>query len=148
MTKPDPNRPFEKAAAKDISKEQLAHEYEPALQRRAEAPASLPTQWKDGHTGESAPGNPVLIASPDAEEIQAFSSPRANVCGNCRFFDLENGRKEIVRQRFGEKLVLEFEWKLRHLGADVDAIGLCGQSGGETAVSFVSKSCDQFRPKR
>jgi hypothetical protein len=148
MTKPDPNLPFEKAAAKDISEEQLAHEYESALQRRAEAPASLPTQWKDGHTGESAPGNPVQIVSPDAEEIAVFSNPRANVCGNCKFFDLQAGRKEIVRQRFGEKLVREFEWKLRHLGASPDAIGLCGQSGGETAVSYVSKSCDQFRPNK
>lgn len=141
----DPNKPFEKAEQQGASKEQLAHEYGPALDQAAAA-ATLPTEWRDGHSGSRAPGKRIQIVTQD--EVAVFGNPRANVCGNCKFFDLESGRKEIVRQRFGEKLVKEYEWQLKHLGADVDAIGLCGASGGETAVSFVSKSCDQFRPRR
>lgn len=107
----------------------------------------LPSQWKDGRSGTSVAGKPVQVHAPSPEDIHAFGSPRAQTCGQCRYFDLENGRKEIVHQRFGEKLVKEMEWKLKHLGADVDAIGLCGASGGEMAVTFVSGACDQFRPR-
>ena len=144
----DEKTAFEHAEQTGPSKEQLAHEYGPALDHQGLEPASLPSVWKDGVTGQETRGRPLHVLQPDEEEVRAFSNPRANVCGACKYFDLENGRKEIVRQRFGEKLVREFEWKLRHLGASPDAIGLCGASGGETAVSFVSKSCDQFRPKR
>ncbi len=142
-----PNEPFEKAAYDGPSAEQLDHEYAPALEEQARA-RTLPSVWKDGKTGETSPGKHLHVIAPDEHEVEAFSNPRANICGACRYFDLENGRKEIVRQRFGEKLVQEFEWKLRHLGANPDAIGLCGAAGGELAVSFVSRSCDQFRPKR
>lgn len=144
----DANKPFERAVEEGPSREQLDHEYAPALEQQTQAPATLPSVWKDGEGGDLLPGKRVHVIRPDAGEVAAFSNPRANVCGACRFFDLENGRKEIVRQRFGERLVKEFEWKLRHLGASPDAIGLCGQAGGEMAVSFVSKSCDHFRPKR
>ena len=123
--------------------EQLEAEYGGALAQQG----ALPSTWKDGVSGREVGGKPVQIHAPTAEEIADFARPHAVTCGSCKYFDLEEGRKEIVRQRFGEKLVREMEWKLEHLGADVDAIGLCGASGGEMAVTFVSKACDQYRPK-
>jgi hypothetical protein len=89
----------------------------------------------------------VIRASPeDIERFADVTHPNF-ICGFCRYFDLENGRKEIVRQRFAERLVYDEQWKLRHLGAPVDTLGLCGASNGEVATSFVSKGCDQFRAK-
>lgn len=122
------------------TREELEHAY-----RGARPSGMLPSTWKDGQTGTTSAGAQVQVHAPSAEDISDFGSPRAMTCGPCKYFDLENGRKEIVRQRFGEKLVRDMEWKLQHLGADVDAIGLCGASGGEMAVTFVSKACDQFR---
>ncbi len=124
----------------DTTVEQLEAEY-----AGAKPSGMLPSTWKGG--GQSIAGAPVQVHAPSTEDITAFGSPRARTCGGCKSFDLENGRKEIVRQRFGEVLVRELEWKLEHLGASVDAIGLCGASGGEMAVTFVSGACDQFRPR-
>jgi hypothetical protein len=139
--KPDP---FRKATA---TREELAQRYDGAQP----AVAGLPVNWTDGATGKTHLRS--TLATPSAHDVQVFSSPRAEVCGNCKYFDLENGRKEIMRERFAEKLVREYEWKLHHLGAKPDEVALCGASasggGGDlTAVTFMSKSCDQFRPKK
>lgn len=131
----DKRDPFEV----DTSREDLAKRYDGANV------GGLPVAWKDGTTGKTQLRQ--TLVQPTAQEHAAFSSKHAEVCGNCKYFDLESGRKEIVKQRFAEKLVKEYEWQLRHLGASPDAIALCGASGGELAVIFVSKSCDQFRRK-
>jgi hypothetical protein len=139
--KPDdrkPNEGFERAAVEGPDREQLDYEYQHAVDK------GLPTYMESG--GQRVQGPSLHQVTPS--EARRFGNPRALTCGSCRFFDLENGRKEIVRQKFGEKVVREYEWKLRHLGADPDAIGLCGASGGEVATTFVSASCDQYRPKR
>lgn len=133
--------------AQSVPLEKLKEKYDPAIRNR-DAP-TLPSTWRDPQSGKTHIGKPVNIVAPNAQDVKRFAGGRANaVCGHCKYFDLENGRKEIVRQRFGEKLVKEFEWKLRHLGGPVDSIGLCGASGGQTAVCFVSTACDQYREKR
>ncbi len=108
---------------------------------------TLPTTWKDGTTGATIKGKGARVLTPSGEDIKSYGAGNMNVCGHCKYFDLENGRKELVRQRFGEMLVREHEWKLKHLG-DVDTLALCGASGGETCVAFVSAACDQFRPRK
>lgn len=134
---PSANTAFEQAAAEGPDRQQLTHEY-------AGAQGGLPTYMESGGTRiEGRRLQPVTSG-----EVAVFGSPRATTCGSCKFFDLENGRKEIVRQKFGDKLVRDYEWKLKHLGADPDAIGLCGASGGEMATTFVSKACDQYRPRK
>lgn len=137
--KPDP------FAGAEASQEELARRYEGAK------PGGIAVNWTDGVTGKTHLR--TQLAQPSAHDVAVFSNPRAETCGNCKYFDLEGGRKEILRQRFAEKLVREYEWKMRHLGAPVDAIALCGASaagggGSLLAVTFMSKSCDQFRPKR
>jgi hypothetical protein len=130
------NEAFERAAVEGPDRAQLNREY-------AGAQGGLPTYFKSGNTRVDGP----RLHQITAQEASVFGSPRAVTCGSCKYFDLENGRKEIARQRFGEKLVADYEWKLKHLGAEPDAIGLCGASGGDTATTFVSKACDQYRPR-
>lgn len=107
---------------------------------------AIPVTWKNGHTGQKMKGRPLIVL-PDAEEAELFSARSRQICGGCKYFDLETGRKEMSRQGFAQKLVHEYDWKLRHLGADPEAIGLCGASGGKTATSVISKACDQYRER-
>jgi hypothetical protein len=108
---------------------------------------TLPTTWKDGTTGHTIKGRGARVITPSGADIKSYGEGNMAVCGHCKYYDLESGRKELVRQRFGEMLVREHEWKLKHLG-DVDTLALCGASGGETCVAFVSAACDQFRPRK
>lgn len=108
---------------------------------------TLPSTWR-GADGKTHIGRDVRVIAPDAEQIRVLGRGGDNfVCGFCKYFDLEKGREEMVRQNFGDALVHDYEWKMRHLG-DIDALGLCGASGGETATSFISRACDQFRPRK
>ena len=107
---------------------------------------TLPTTWKDGNTGATIQGRGARVIAPSAKDIESYGCGAMEVCGHCKYFDLEAGRKEIVRQKFGEKLVHDYEWKMKHLG-DIDTLALCGASGGEVVVAFVSQACDQFRPR-
>jgi hypothetical protein len=109
--------------------------------------SGLPVSFRDGEGRTHLRGSNAKVITPDGNEVQVFSDPRAQVCGNCKYFDLESGRREIIRQKFAETLVKDYEWKMHHLGAPVDAIALCGASGGSLAITFVSKACDQFRTK-
>ena len=139
---PDYEAGFKKAAADRVDREQLAHEYGGAA-----APAGLPTTAASGDGKHHLRMAPTQIVSPDGDQVAQFGSQGVAVCGQCRYYDLEKGREEIIRQRFGEKVVRDYEWKLKHLG-DLDGLGLCGASGGEIAVQFVSRACDQFRPSK
>jgi len=141
MSDKKPNETDQFRKAQQTSQEELEHRYKGAV------PATgLPTTFRDAEGRVHMHGRDTRIVQPSRQEIASLTDAR-EVCGHCKYFDLENGRKEIIRQRFGEKLVKEFEWKLRHLGAPIDAMALCGASGGQTAVAFVSKSCDQFQKK-
>lgn len=107
---------------------------------------ALPTHWRDQAGQTHLAGRPTSVIAPSGGDVRAFGGQHYDTCGHCRYFDLESGRKEILRQKFGEKLVNEYEWKLKYLGP-LDSVGLCGASGGELAVTHLSKSCDQFRRK-
>lgn len=130
----------------------LAHQQKPIEQLDAEhandAPGgSIPVVWKDGYTGQKTSGRP-LIAPPNAEEIGELASGRVNTCGLCRFYNLAEGRKQIAKQRIGERLVREEQWKLHHLG-DIESLAICDQRPN-MMVSYVSKACEliQLRKKR
>lgn len=111
-------------------------------------PLGVPTQWRDSQGKVHLQGPDARVVRPDDKEIAEFGiSQRRTVCGDCKYFDLETGRKEIIRQRFGERLVREEQWQLKHLGGPIESIGLCGASNGEMATTFLSQACDQYRQR-
>jgi hypothetical protein len=127
------------------SQEHLDHELK-GIETQAESRA-IPVNWQDGVSKQRVKGR-SLVQAPSEEETRMFADkvPR-EVCGHCKHFDLESGRKEIARQQFIERVVLEEGWKQSHLGP-LDMMGLCGASGGQTATTYVAKSCDHFQLRR
>lgn len=111
----------------------------------------LPVTWQDGGKkhmpiiGRRAP----VVSGATAQEVENYAKMATRTCGSCRYFDLKVGQNEMIRQRFAERLVLEQDWKLQHLGAPVDHMGMCKASGGTMVTSTVTSadSCDQYRPK-
>lgn len=87
----------------------------------------------------------TLIRQPDGRETEVYMDQNRRVCMECQHFDWRSGQKELVRQRFAERLVREEGWQLHHLGAPIEYVGLCGAAGGETATTTISLACDQFR---
>ncbi len=86
----------------------------------------------------------MLVQRPTAKDVETYSTVHRNVCGHCKYFDLETGRKEMIRQGFLERMAFDEKWKLSHLGAQLDELGLCGASGGGTVTSFIAKACDHY----
>jgi hypothetical protein len=126
------------------TKEDLKREF-----THAPPPTALPTQWRDGAGKIHLPGPQApIVRDLTPQELANYSKTDINVCGTCKYFDLESGRKEMERQGFAAALIKEFGWKLKHLGAPIDTIGLCGASGGKTATTFISAACDQYRHTR
>jgi hypothetical protein len=93
-------------------------------------------------------GGSATVIAPNRRQLQMYSDGRAKTCGGCKHFDLEAGRKKMIEERFLERLTHEQQWKLHHLGAKVDEIGLCGESGGTMVVSFMANACDHFTERR
>lgn len=132
---------FRRAKAEDRSAEDLVREAAAATPTKL----GLPTAWGDRDAPVRLRGKDAIVLA-NGKEVAAYAFGGVNVCGECRYFDIKNGRTEIIKQKFGERLVREQEWQLKHLGVPADSLALCGASGGELAVTVISKSCDQFRP--
>lgn len=133
-------------AFRDAQGEGRSHEELLEIAKRARpTKMGLPTTWGDRDNPVRGPDARVIVASD--REVASYGFGGHQVCGECRYMDIVNGRKEIIRQRFGERLVREQEWQLKHLGVPADSLGLCGAAGGEMATTIVSKACDQFRPR-
>lgn len=115
---------------------QLDHEFKGVKRER-----SLPL----ANMGEGARA-PVL-REPTKRELELYSDERIRTCGQCKHFDLEAGRQKMIEEKFFERLTLEQDWKLRHLGAKPDELGLCGESNGTMVVSFMAVGCDHFTPR-
>jgi len=105
----------------------------------------IPVTWQDGATGHKMKGRPLTVL-PDQHDVEVFGRQNAATCGQCKFYDLEGGRKEIVKSRFAETLVREHKWKLHHLG-DVESLGICRERP-TMAVTYVSGACESFRPRQ
>ncbi len=132
---------FRRASAENRSADELLE----IAARATPQKMGLPTTWGDRDAPVRGPDAKVVL--PDGEQVRSYGFGGHRVCGECNYFDVENGRKEIIKQRFGERLVREQEWQLKHLGVPPDSLALCGASGGELAVTVVSKCCDQFRSR-
>jgi len=88
------------------------------------------------------------IHLPTVEERRMAAS--GNVCGECKYFELAEGQKQMEAQRFVERLVREQEWKVEHLCSPTNALGLCGAAdagtgGDQTITGRMHMACDQFR---
>lgn len=90
----------------------------------------LPVTFVDdyGNPKVRLPGAPSIIRSATQGDIENYAEAPTRVCGTCRHFQLKEGRQEIVKQKFLQRLVLEQEWKIGHLGAPADHLGVCGQN--------------------
>lgn len=133
----------EAAARSETTQEEVLAEPMQAMR------AGLPVNWRDGAGKHNVRGHD-LVPKASAKDIENYANPPTRTCGQCQFFNLEQGRQEMARQRFAERVVLEDEWRLHHLGAPLDHYGLCDASGGTMATSSVTDagSCDQFRPNK
>lgn len=111
--------------------------------------AGLPVTFRDQEGKQSLRGRDATIVQPNQSDIQNYAQAPSRTCGTCKFFMLTEGRKKMVEERFIEKLVVDYGWQAKHLGAPVDQIAVCGASGGELAVTTVSNAgnCDQYRPR-
>lgn len=123
-----------------LDAEQLAQE---SLQR-----GGVPVHYRDGADTVRLPG-PRLVEKASNEQLGSFSALPARTCGTCRFFNLKGGQREMVKQRFAERLVLEENWSLKHLGAPLDHAGVCDASGGQMVTTTVSDAgtCEGYRPR-
>jgi len=106
----------------------------------------IPVMWGNS-AGQKLRGRNASIQTPSAGERHLGAKDRPT-CSMCVHFDVKNGRKAIVEQRFAETLVLEHEWALRHIGGSVDHLALCGDSGGELCVTSMSPACPNFRERK
>lgn len=129
---------------KDI--ETLAHEARNAQYQQL----GLPVQWRDGEdSNRFSSGAFAPIVRPDATDVQNYAKPPSRTCGSCSKFNIGSGRKKIVEQRFGETLVRDHRWQLKHLGVPLDHVGLCGESDGKLATTTISNAdrCDGYRKR-
>ncbi len=108
----------------------------------------IPVMWGTEGLRQGIRGRNASIKTPDSGEQSTFQRKNVLTCSACEHFDIKKGRTEIIRQNFARRLVLEQEWALRHLGAGLDHLGLCGQSNGELAVTTMSPACDNFTPRK
>jgi hypothetical protein len=103
----------------------------------------LPVTWQDPD-GNTLRGRNAQIASLDGQAIGTFARAPTATCAECKYFNLKQGREALVKQRFAERLVLEEEWKLRHLGGEIDHMGVCAAGDGNMATFTMSPACGQF----
>lgn len=100
----------------------------------------LPTTWSNGD--QTVTGKVLAPSKADMKLIEPVTT-----CGSCRYFNIKRGQEQMVREQFADRLVNEDGWALRHLGAPVDHLGLCEQSGGSMLTSTVSKACEHYRAR-
>jgi hypothetical protein len=129
--------------AENKSREELLHEDAGAQRTHL----GVPVNWLNN--GKKAHSSLAGIVAPDGKELHSYANPPKNVCGTCKKFNIEAGRKAIVGQRFGERLVREQDWALHHLGVPMDHLGMCDDSGGTMVTCSISNAdkCDGYRAK-
>ena len=108
----------------------------------------VPLQFRDGDGKTHLPGGQLVQAT--AGDVQNYADAPVRTCGTCKHFKLKEGQKKMMDERFAERLVLEEEWKLRHLGAPLDHFGVCDASQGQMATTTVSKAddCSGYVPNK
>ena len=113
----------------------------------------MPTGWrgKDG----SAIRTKSPVVHPDdmsAAEMEMLATTY-NTCGQCKYFEMAEGKAQIIAQRFLERLVLEDNWQIKHLAAPLNTLGMCGEhssgaGGDQMLTGTMVKACDHYVPNR
>lgn len=105
----------------------------------------LPITWKGG--GQQIRDSAEVVA-PTREETQFYTAGgfEATTCATCKKFDLAAGQRQMQQEQFTAKLVAEYQWKVRHLGAGPETFGLCGEHEGRI-TSLFSAACEFYRPR-
>lgn len=99
----------------------------------------LPVNWSNNGAAPVSQTTAAIVG-PDGNALGAFGASPNRVCGECKKFNLERGRKEMMAQRFAERLVRDDRWQLHHLGVPMDHIGMCEESGGTMVTCSVSNA--------
>lgn len=125
------------------SRDELLHEDKHAVRTHL----GVPINWLNN--GKQASSSLASVVAPDGDALRSYANPPKNVCGTCKKFNIVEGRKAIVDQRFGERLVREMDWALHHLGVPMDHLGLCDESNGTMVTCSISNAdkCDGYRAK-
>lgn len=113
--------------------------------------AGIPVTFVDdyGNPTTQMRGRDAQVVGITAKDVENYASAPSRVCGECRHFQLQAGRREIVKQKFLQRLVLEEEWKIRHLGAPADHLGICGQQPSlVTSTIADAGTCNGFSRRR
>jgi hypothetical protein len=107
----------------------------------------LPTSWHSADGKTHLKGADAQVRVANGQEVANYGFAPTRVCGTCKYFDVNNGRKEMHKQKFLHRLVRDETWKTKFLGVPVDHVGLCGASDGSKAVTSISHAgrCDQYR---
>lgn len=111
----------------------------------------VPVDFVDdyGNPTTRLPGRAPVVRGVTAKDVENYAQAPKNVCGECRHFRLAEGRKEIVKQKFLQRLVLEEHWKISHLGAPADHVGICGQQPSMATSTIANvRNCPGFSRRR
>lgn len=111
----------------------------------------LPVEFVDDHGRPTTRlrGRNADVVNVTAQDIENYAQAPSRVCGECRHFQLTEGRKEIVKQKFLQRLVLEDSWKMAHLGAPADHLGVCGQRPSLVTSTIANAgTCPGFSRRR
>jgi hypothetical protein len=104
-------------------------------------------------TFRTAPQGGMIKTDLTVEELAMAKA--ANVCGQCRHFELDDGQAAMEATKFLPQLVKEHQWQVHHLANPTNTMGLCGlasgteyRSEGKKLTAIMNPSCDQFRPEQ
>lgn len=110
-------------------------------------PRHLPVMYRGADGQEIAGRSLVAVPSPDDVDLYGAGAARAT-CASCRHFRHEQGQKAMAEERFLERLVIEEQWKVRHLGCSPRDYGYCQERGSEALTSMHAPACDHYHERR
>jgi hypothetical protein len=106
-------------------------------------PDSIPVTWKgrDGSLESRA-----QVVAPTENDMKMFGTQQRTTCASCVKFAHRDGQLRMHESRFLAKLVMEYQWKVHHLGAGPETFGLCRETSDRITSTF-SPSCEHYRAR-
>lgn len=105
---------------------------------------ALPLTWSNGQ--QRTPGH-SLVQQATPEDVSLYGDSRRLTCASCKHFRHEAGQAAMAKERFVERLVIEEQWKVRHLGCSPKDYGFCQEHGKSTITSLHAQACDHHVPR-
>jgi hypothetical protein len=110
---------------------------------RLPQPSHIPVTWK-GRDG--ALEGQAQVVAPTENDMRMYSDQRRLTCASCVKFAHRDGQLRMHEQKFIAKLVLEYQWKVHHLGAGPETFGLCRETN-DRITSTYSPACEHYRAR-